>query len=74
MDNKIYTIEELNIKQHSFIVIASKRASGKSILIRNLLKHLLNEYDYSTIIMFSETAHYNNDYDFIDKNLIFRTN
>ena len=52
MDNKIYTIEELNIKQHSFIVIASKRASGKSILIRNLfyiLKLLINLMNYKII-------------------------
>ena len=59
MENKkerIYPIEELDIKQGAFIVICSKRASGKSVLTRNLVKHLLDIYEYDVILMFSETS------------------
>jgi len=44
MDSKIYQIEELDIKLGSFIVVCSKRSSGKSILTRHIVKHLLDTY------------------------------
>ena len=37
MENKVYSIDELDIKQHSFILIASRRCSGKSILLIDLI-------------------------------------
>ena len=55
-ENKIYNIEQLDIKQHSFILLASKRASGKSVIMRNIVKHLLDIHDYDVILMFSETC------------------
>lgn len=70
---KIHSIEDLNILQGSFTVICSKRASGKSCLMRNLVKHLLDVHEYNIIIMFSETCQFNNDWSFLDKNLIFKT-
>ena len=73
MDNKIYKIEELDIKLGSFLVVVSKRCSGKTVLTRNLVKHLLDTYDIDVIIMFSETSQFNTDWDFIDKNLIYKT-
>lgn len=71
--NNIYTIEELDIKQHSFILITSRRCSGKSVIVRNLVKNLLDLYDFNVMILFSETAELNNDYNFIDKSFIYKT-
>ena len=34
-NQKCYTIEELDIQQHSLVLITSKRCSGKSDLVRN---------------------------------------
>ena len=76
MENKIekvYPIEELDIKSGAFIVVCSKRASGKSVLARNLVKNLLDTYDYDVLLMFSETSQFNSDWEFIDKNLIYKT-
>jgi hypothetical protein len=53
---KVYDIDELDLKQHGFYLITSKRMSGKSVLIRSLLNYFLNKYDYDFIVLFSETA------------------
>ena len=70
---KVYNIEDLDLKQGSFTVIVSKRCSGKSVIMRNIVKHLLDIHDYDVILMFSETCQFNNDWSFLDKNLIFKT-
>jgi len=72
-NQKIYSVDELDIKQHAFILITSKRASGKSVLVRNLIMHLLDKYEYDVIIMFSDTAKFTDDYNFIDKDMIYKT-
>ena len=72
-DTNVKSIEDLDIKQHAFIVICSKRASGKSVLLKNLVKDLLDKYEYDLILMFSETAHLQNDFSFIPKEQIFKT-
>ncbi len=69
-DSTVYSVEDLNIVQNSFIVISSKRASGKSCLVKNLIKYLLDNYEYQFISLFTDTA-FNGDYDFIDNELIF---
>ena len=38
--NKVYTVEELDLKEGNFNLVASKRCSGKSVLVRNMVKHL----------------------------------
>jgi energy-coupling factor transporter ATP-binding protein EcfA2 len=53
--DKIYSVEQLDIKEGSFNLVASKRCSGKSVLVRNLTKHLLDLHHYNVIILFSET-------------------
>ena len=64
---KIYSIEELNeIKQHSMILLASARNTGKSVLVKNLISFLLSKYEYNFIIIFSDTSEYEKEYDFID--------
>ena len=42
-------------------------------MVYNLIKYYLDKYDFDIIIMFSDTAKYTKDYEFIDKNLIFKT-
>jgi len=53
------------------ICIFSKSNSGKTVLIRNLLEYLFNKYDFHSIIMFSDTAQYDDDYSFLNKKNIF---
>lgn len=72
-NNKIYSIEELDIKQHGFIVITSKRNSGKSCLNKNLIKYLFDNFDYQFSILFSDTF-FNGDYkDLFDKDFVFKS-
>ncbi len=72
-ENKIYSVNELEFKQHSFVLLASKRMSGKTVMVQNLIKYFLDKYDFDTILMISDTAKFTKDYDFIDKDLIFKT-
>jgi hypothetical protein len=32
-ENKIYSVNELEFKQHSFVLLASKRMSGKTVMV-----------------------------------------
>lgn len=73
-DNKILKIADLNIINNSFVLIVWKRNSGKTILTKNLIYVLHKKYNYDSILLFSETAHFNNDYSFLPKNCIFRFN
>ncbi len=70
---KVYDISELDIKQGAFILITSKRASGKSVLVRDLIKNLFDKFNYDFIVLFSDTARFNGDYDFIKNEFIFTT-
>ena len=72
-NQKVYSIDDLKIVMHSFILITSKRASGKSVLVKHLTKKLLDDYEYDFIIMFSDTCHFTQDFDFIGKDFIFKT-
>ena len=67
-NNQIKVIEDLDIKNNSFIVIASKRNSGKTVLNKNLIKHLLDSYEYHWMVIFSDTCQFNGDYDGIFEN------
>ena len=42
-------------------------------MVQNLIKYFLNKYDFDIILMISDTARFTKDYDFIDKDLIFKT-
>jgi hypothetical protein len=72
MDTTVKDINDIDIKQHSFILICSKRASGKTVLNIDLIKNLLDKYEYDNVILFSQTAQFNKDYDFLDRDLIFK--
>ena len=49
MESKIYSINELDIKQHNFILLTSKRCSGKMVMMLDLIKNLMNRYEYDFI-------------------------
>ena len=72
-NNQVLSIEDLNIAQNSFIVIASKRNSGKTVLNKNLIKYLLDSYDYQFMVLFSDTF-FNGDYkDIFDKDFVYKS-
>ena len=72
--NKILKLNNLNLINNSFILIVSKRNSGKTVLTKNLIYVLYQKYNYDSIILFSETAHFNTDYNFLPKNCVFKFN
>jgi hypothetical protein len=57
-------------------LIIAKRRAGKSILGLNLIKHLTDKYDYSCIILFSDTFEVENNKAFnsIDPKCCFHSN
>lgn len=56
--------------QDTTVVLASKRNSGKSKLVLNLIYNLVSNYSFDYIICFSDTAHFLEDYKFLDKKFI----
>ena len=71
---EIKSIEDIDIKNNSFIVIASKRNSGKTVLTKNLIKYLYDTFEYNWACLFSDTAGFNGDYDNVfEKELIFKS-
>jgi len=73
-NNQVIKVNDLDLKENSFIVIASKRMSGKSVLTRNLMMYLLNKYEYKFIVLFSDTGKFNGDYDFLKhKDMIYES-
>jgi len=70
-DTKIHWIELISIPEYAFILLAWKRRSGKTVLCRNLLKKICDDFDISFIIIFSKTAKYTWDYDFIKNNHVY---
>lgn len=68
---KIYDIDELEIPKYAFILLWSKRRSGKSVLSKAIIKNIVDKYEIDFVVLFWKTAKFNNDYDFIDKQFIF---
>ena len=71
---KVNNINDLELKQHSTSVIISKRASGKTKLMLNLIKYMLDKYEFDQIILFSETGQWNEDFKWLDKKYIYKLN
>jgi len=69
--NNIFNIDQIEIQKHAFILLIGKRRSGKSILAKDLIKRICDIDDIDYIYIFSNTANFNHDYDFIDKKCIF---
>jgi len=66
-DTEILDCENIKIDNYSFILLASRRKSGKSVLVKGLIKNICDNFEIDYIIIFSKTSLYNNDYDFLDK-------
>ena len=69
LNKKIYSIDELkdDITTPRNILILSRSGSGKSVLIKNLISMLLKNHDFNCIILYSKTARYETEYDFINE-------
>ena len=59
-----------DIKAPFAMVVASKRNTGKTLLITQLIQALVNKHKVYAPIVYSNTAHYNGDYDFLPKSLV----
>ena len=70
-NNQVISVDDLDLQQNCMICIASKRMSGKSVLTRNLIKLLFDKHEYEFILLFSDTARFNEDYNFLDRRLIY---
>lgn len=65
------TVHDIPIlKKDTTVLICSKRNSGKSKLVLNLIKDFINNYHFNYIVLFSDTAQFLDDYKFIDKKFI----
>jgi hypothetical protein len=58
------------LPEHFTISCASKRNSGKTVLISELIKTLISEKRTDMVIVMSGTAGLNNDYDFLPEGLV----
>ena len=58
LDNtNITDIDLLKFYQWGTLVIISKRNSGKTVLIKNLILNICNNFQYNAIFLFSETGY-----------------
>lgn len=69
--NNILDVSQIKIPLHAFILLIAKRRAGKSILAKDLIKKICDDYNIDYICVFSNTARFNGDYDFVKKNCIF---
>jgi hypothetical protein len=65
------TVENIKIPKYAFIVLAGKRRCGKSIMIKHLVKHICDIDNIDFVVVFSNTAKFNNDYDMLPDKCIF---
>lgn len=54
--------------------VASKRNSGKSVLVMELIKDLMHQKKVDMVIVMSGSAHLNNDYKFLPQKLVMPFN
>jgi hypothetical protein len=78
MESSLESIKEIKLKdfdfkQDSTFLLCSKRGTGKTVLVIDLLKVLISKHKYNSIFLFSKTANFSikNDWTFIDKKYIF---
>jgi len=58
-------------KQHTTSIICSKRNTGKSSLVLQLIYNMVSKYDFTFIVLFSNTAKHLDIYNFLNKKFIF---
>lgn len=68
--NNITKIEDISFPEHSFIILASARRTGKSCLIHNILNVYLQQHDIDSLIVFTNTK-FNEEFYYIPKENIF---
>lgn len=59
-----------DVKVPFAMVVASKRNSGKTLLVSQLIQALVNKHKVYCVVVYSNTAHLNGDYDFLPKSLV----
>ena len=59
-----------DIKVPFAMVIASKRNTGKTLMVSQLIKELVRSNKVHVPLVYSNTAHLNGDYDFLPKGLV----
>lgn len=69
-DNNVHELPKL--KLDTTTVLASKRNSGKTVTVINLIYNFLNDYDFDYYIMMSNTAEFLEEYDWMDKQFIYK--
>ena len=60
-NENITPIDDLIFYRWCTIVLISKRNSGKTTLIKNLMFNICNNNNYNAVFIFSETAQYEKD-------------
>ena len=60
-NNNIISVEDIELKEDSSILIVGSRRIGKSIFALNLIKHLTDLYKYYSIFLFSDTHEVENN-------------
>ena len=68
-DTNVHSISDINFVKNAFILLSSKRRSGKTVLLKNILLNIMNNNYIHFIILFSKTSDITKDYDFIDKKI-----
>lgn len=59
------------MEQNRNIVIISRSNSGKTVMIKNLIYYYITKYTFHSIILYSKTAKYETEYNYIDPGNIF---
>jgi len=70
-----YTVKPVNdiadkLPKYFTLSVASKRNSGKSYIVRELIQLLMREKKVQMVVVMSGTAHLNDDYDFLPPKLV----
>ena len=60
-NKNIISVEDIELKEDSSILIAGKRREGKSIFALNRIKYLTDLYKYYCIFLFSDTYEVENN-------------
>ena len=69
-ENNIKIDKPPHLKINTRTLLISKSGSGKSVLLKQLLYNLLNDYEIHQVFLFSETALFEDEYNFIPKKCI----
>lgn len=66
----VLSVDQINFPSHPFVLIASARRSGKSVLMRDLVFNMLRKSHIDFLMLFSQTAVYEKEYGFLSQEQI----